>query len=89
MNFISHDFDHLTQNDEDYDHNFESSSNPCQRYTILYHTIQYLFYAKRQLNQVQAQNQPFTTSNLRELRAKDTSVALGKIASEKYQQLIN
>jgi hypothetical protein len=52
MNFLNKDFEHLTQKDEDYRENFESSANFCQRVTALYHTLQYLLHVRRQLGEL-------------------------------------
>ena len=49
MNFLSNDFTHLSQNDENYKENFEDSFPAFERYTVLFHTLCYLNHIKKQM----------------------------------------
>jgi hypothetical protein len=89
MDFLSGDFDNLSQDDEEYEDNFESSANFCQRITCLYHTILYLFYVKKQIRELPPDKKGIGTDQLKGLRPGDTAANLSKRISQKYQEHID
>lgn len=47
MDFLSNDFDHLTQDELQYAENFENQYNRFERNSVLFHTLQYLTHVKQ------------------------------------------
>ena len=81
MNFLDHDFDHLTQNDENYKKNFQDQTNCVARYTLLYHCLKNLSHVKNQINKLPPGSKGLKPENLQQIRAEDTSVTLSKMIS--------
>jgi hypothetical protein len=65
MDFLANDFDHLTQNDEIYQKNFESDFNPLERNSALFHTLQYLIHVKEEIDRLPSTAKGITTKNLK------------------------
>ena len=81
MNFLSNDFSHLSQNDENYKENFEDSFPAFERYTVLFHTLCYLNHIKTKMDGLPPNSKGINTHHLKNLRPIDTSTHLSQLIS--------
>ena len=69
MNFLDHDFDHLTQDDEKYKNNFQDNTNCVARYTLLFHCLRNLSHVNNQINRLPVGSKGLTPEHLQQIRA--------------------